>query len=528
VERLETRTLPAINVLSTIEGINRASSGCGCEPADTDVAVGPAQVVETVNTAIAFYDKSTGNQLFLQSLKDFFAPVGAGQGTFLSDPLVTYDDLAGRFFVLVLEYGPQHTYVTFGESETSNPLDGFTEMHRYETTVTLPDGTKLGSDYPKLGFNAEAYVITVNMDLINGAYVDPVQGKMLTIDKNTLTIYDVDLDVGSANPVYAMAPATMHGAAPGSPLFAVRETTRFGGDSLEVIEVTNLLSDNPTLTVFVIPVSPYTRPPKAIHPPNKQLETFESFLMNVDWRDNRLVATMHIGLASDNLVHVAWFDFDTSGDAPVLTQSGIIDQGPDVYTYFSAIAVAANGDLGLTFMESSATEPISMYITGQPAFAYGTGKMLPPVVAAVGQGNYSGGRGGDFAGMGVDPEMGNVFWGANMYKAQGGAAMWGTRIASFLVGAPRPSTRLEVPPATGLIAVLPDNRPAARATPSEAARAALVVPPPQAARMGAVFATAAEAAAFVGQVNSRFPQLFGADEWSGVFDQEDRRLVDLI
>jgi hypothetical protein len=169
-----------------------------------------------------------------------------GQGTFLSDPLVTYDDLAGRFFVLVLEYGTQHTYVTFGVSDTANPLDGFSEMQRYETTVTLPDGTKLGSDYPKLGFNAEAYMITVNMDLINGAYVDPGQEKVLTIAKDTYTIYDVD--VPSDNPVYAMAPATMHGAPAGSPLYAVREVTRFGGDSLDVIAVTDFLSNNPTFT----------------------------------------------------------------------------------------------------------------------------------------------------------------------------------------------------------------------------------------------------------------------------------------
>jgi hypothetical protein len=219
-----------------------------------------------------------------------------------------------------------------------------------------------------------------------------------------------------------------------------------------VIAMTNVLSDTPTFTEFVVPVTPYTRPPRAVHPPNRQIETFESFLMNADWRNNRLVATMHIGLAGDDVVHVAWFDFDTSGNQPVLTQSGIIDQEPEVHTYFSAIAVAASGDLGLTFMESSATEPVSMYITGQPAARYGSGTMLPPVPVAVGAGSYSGGRGGDFAGMSVDPEMGDVFWGANMYKAAGNASVWGTRIASFVV-------HRVLPPADALLGVLPDRRP---------------------------------------------------------------------
>jgi hypothetical protein len=534
---LETRTLLAIHVLSTIEGINRITSSCNCEPADTDIAVGPAQVVETVNTAIAFFDKDTGDQLFRQSLTQFFARVGTGQDTSLSDPLVVYDDLAQRFFVLVLEYNVpmRHTFVSFAVSDTSNPLDGFTAMHRYETTVTLPDGTKLGSDYPKLGFNAEAYAITVDMDLFTGGFVDPVQGKLLTIDKssvlnhdpNSLTIYDVNLDVGSDTPIYAMAPATMHGAVPDGPLYAVRETTRFGGDSLTVIALTNLLSNNPTLTEYVIPVPPYTRPPQAVHPPNKHITTFESFILNADWRDNRLAATMDIGLEGDTVVRAAWFDFATGGDAPVLAQSGVIDQGPGVHTYFSAIAVAATGDLGLTFMESSATEPISMYITGQPARAYGSGRMLPPVAVAVGAGNYSGKRGGDFAGMAVDPEAGNVFWAGNMYTAAAGTLEWGTRIASFRLRAHATPADLELPSAAVLVAVLPDHGPAMRATPVAPPVAPAVVPSPEAARVDLVFAAAVEAKASPVRSRVPSPQGLAANPWSGVFDR-DNRLLDLV
>jgi hypothetical protein len=391
-------------------------------------------------------------------------------------------------------------------------------MHRYETTVTLPDGTKLGSDYPKLGYNAEAYVITVNMDLINGAYVDPVLEKVLTIDKVTQKLYDVDVDVGSTAPVYAMAPATMHGAPPGSPLYAVRETTRFGGDSVRVIAMTDLLSDHPTFTEYVIPIFPYTKPPKAVHPPNKTIETFESFFLNADWRDNRLVATFHIGLAGDSVVHVAWFDFDTSGAVPVLTQSGIIDQGPDVHTYYSAIAVAANGDLGLTFMESSATEPISMYVTGQPAFAYGTGKMVPPVAVAVGQENYSGGRGGDYAGMAVDPEMGNVFWAANEYKPDGALNLWGTRIASFVLERDAAMARLTWPLTDGLRIGPSDNLSAMRVPTAGAPTAAAVAPVPEASTVDPVVTTTASDRSFMVRIGLHSSEAFAADEWSAVLD----------
>src|SRR5262249_34584780 len=97
LEVLEDRLLPSVNVFSTTEGINYGDSSCGCQPPDTDAAAGPDVLVETVNLAIAYYDKSTGTRLALQSLHSFFSPVGPLY--FLSDPVVTYDEMAGRFFV---------------------------------------------------------------------------------------------------------------------------------------------------------------------------------------------------------------------------------------------------------------------------------------------------------------------------------------------------------------------------------------------------------------------------------------------
>jgi hypothetical protein len=222
-------------------------------------------------------------------------------------------------------------------------------------------------------------------------------------------------------------------------MYFVQEVTRFGGASMRVIQMTDVLSDTPTFTNFEIPVDAYQRPPNAVHP-GGTIQTFESFVLNADWRANRLVATHHVG--TSGLVHARWYEFDTSGDAPTLTQSGEIDQGPGVYTYFEAIAVADNGDLGVTFMESSATENISMYVTGQQA-GDPPGNMQTPVVTHVGQNRYGGFRGGDYSGITADPETGNTFWAFSMYKPA--VPFWGTGLANF-----------------GLIS---DNRPAPSARP---------------------------------------------------------------
>jgi hypothetical protein len=205
----------------------------------------------------------------------------------------------------------------------------------------------------------------------------------------------------------------------------------------------------------------------------------------------------------------------------VLTQSGIIDQGPDVHTYFSAISVAASGDLGLTFMESSATEPISMYITGQPAADYGTGTMLPPVAVAVGQGNYSGGRGGDYAGMTLDPLTDNVFWAANEYKAAGASSLWGTRMARFVLDANSElaTARDAWRPFTGQSSGLLNSQPAPWSTPV----VGLMVPVSnmQMARVDSAPPSPGPEMSKLVRISLRLPPQSGADEWSAIVDRDE-------
>ncbi|MGE5816699.1 MAG: hypothetical protein ACM37Z_01660, partial [Deltaproteobacteria bacterium] len=132
-----------------------------------------------------------------------------------------------------------------------------------------------------------------------------------------------------------------------------------------------------------------------------------------------------------------------------LTQEGTIDPGPGIHTYYPSIEIAPNGDLGMSFMQSSASQFMSMYVTGQtpddPA-----GQMRSPMLAKAGLGTYrafdcfSGGmfvsdcRAGDFSGISVDPNFSNMFCAANEYatssSGKNGLNNWGTWIACFSIG----------------------------------------------------------------------------------------------
>src|SRR6266404_4132228 len=154
LEPLEDRRMLSVNVINSFPGLSSRDDP-RYQPPDTDAAAGPDFIVETVNATVEFIEKHTRAPLFVQRLEDFFAPLG--QGSYVFDPVVTYDEMAGRFFVGALD---GNSCLDFAVSDTSNPLDGFSEMHRVDLFEADPQGQPLFSDYPKLGFNADAYVLT--------------------------------------------------------------------------------------------------------------------------------------------------------------------------------------------------------------------------------------------------------------------------------------------------------------------------------------------------------------------------------
>src|SRR5207302_1157929 len=89
--------------------------------------------------------------------------------------------------------------------------------------------------------------------------------------------------------------------------------------------------------------------------------------------------------------------------------------------------------LGVTFMESSAGESMSMYVAGRNgADAAGTMETPVRVTPFSSSEHYTGTRAGDYGGLSVDPVDGS-FWAANEYKPAG--VFWGTWVTNFNVSA---------------------------------------------------------------------------------------------
>ena len=233
----------------------------------------------------------------------------------------------------------------------------------------------------------------------------------------------------------------MHGAAASDPMYFVEANNQFTApyNDVHVLTWANPLDSSSQFTDTDITVPTYYDPTSANQlGSSSQIYTLDIRMLSASWRNNNLVAADNIDVSNGGDPNVRWYEFSTAQTTPTLLQSGNITQGSGVGTYFPAIDIDPSGDIGMTFMESSSNEYMSMYVTGQIAGS-SSGQMLTPVLVQSGVAPYTPSIDttpyyvGFFSGIGVDPADGS-FWSASEYAiAAQASANWGTWIQQFSV-----------------------------------------------------------------------------------------------
>jgi hypothetical protein len=437
-------TVPSVTLLDDFPGLNFHVDR-PVPPPDTHLAAGPHHLVEVVNNDIAFFNKESGDAVYTAFLTDFFAPLGPFSPSFSTvdafDPQVSYDELAERFIVTALSRvdSVQTSHLLFAISDDADPRGNW-EMHK----INVEDGDNYWGDFDRVGWDADGIYVSmlmknwVNSNITHSSLITIDKSSVLDSDNSTLTYFDVRRNADHLG----MQPAVMHGAGPGDPMLFVRASYQ-GGNSLVVTQMTDKLSPNPTFTDFQIKVARYDDSPDATQPSGDSLATspLRAKIMSTAWRDDHLVAALHAG--DGDLMRASWYEFNTDGPAPTLVQSGRIDPGAGIHRYFPSIEIAPNGDLGMTYMQSSATEFPSMYITGR-TLTDAPGVMQTPVLVKAGEESLRSPdffdpppiRVGDYSGIAIDPRDG-TFWAANEYAKVVPELLpfvpWGTWIANFSI-----------------------------------------------------------------------------------------------
>jgi uncharacterized repeat protein (TIGR01451 family) len=493
LERLEDRTVPSISGVA-FGGLNYDSIQ-GATPPDTIIAAGPNHIVEAVNQNLFFGSKANlpgSLSGTVQAFTDFFPGFEHslfGLSDVISDPSVNYDPATGQWVISILDIDLQNLkgYLDVAVSTTNDPNGGWTKFQLDLTDGHGPlipgnAGSTLWGDFERFGSSANAYVWTVNMFTFSAGGIDQNSlydhVQVIAIDKSNLAnVHTIDLpsyDSTSGTIVHEnLLPVHMDGATAADGMWFAEETnygtTAGQANSLRLVHVANVLTAAPadfvkfTGTVPLYHFNVLLDPSGGHHAWNNGdanasavqkgspdlIDTNDTRIDSAFWRvvngQQHLVLTQTVNSDADpGIAKARWYDFNTTAatDPTVnvpLNQSGEINPGAGVFTYFPSADIDPAGDIGMTYLESSTNEFLSMYIAGK---GLAEPNMEAGVLAAGGNSadispDGSPHRAGDYSGTTVDINTSgapiNTFWSANEY-ANGG--VWGTAVAQFTITTP--------------------------------------------------------------------------------------------
>jgi hypothetical protein len=405
-------------ISQSFDGVSFLGSTGGFLPPDTNAAVANGFVVETVNVQIRVFEKASGALLLDEPLATFF---GASSG---GDVYVVYDDTADRWYVSAFD--SNDTGLFLAVSLDGNPLHGFLPTYHLTNVGGFPD-------YEKPGFNKDAIFISFN----NFGPGGNQSATIAAIDKQaalsgTLTYF-------VSHPEFqfrAMAPAQMHGNAASRPAgvewFVSTDGNDASGITMRVTTMTNYLGNSPNFTYTSLPVTAYQNASKADQP-GGTITTFpNTTTTQVQFHNGHLVTAMASATATDGFLYPKGriYRIDVSGGTPTLLSEELIDPGNGVAVQMPSVDEDSEGNLGLTWMESSTTEYLTTWVATLDQF----GKLVAAVAAPGGGFFYANFRIGDYSTTVLDltDNAQTVFWSANEYIGDGGSVdIWRTHISSF-------------------------------------------------------------------------------------------------
>ncbi len=425
-------------------GMNLTANGAGWPP-DTNGDVGGSYYIQTVNSSMAIYNKSTGALVSATTFNNFFGGTGI-TGTPCDaynngDPIVLYDQFAQRWFVLDFSWNgtANGSYYAIAVSQTSDPTGAW---YQY----CLQADTTLMNDYPKCGIWGDGIYITANMFQFSGSYQ---YAKIWALKKPD--IYSGTLTVQSTTATnlqaYSILPSNARGnTAPptGSPnyMYAI-DANEYGTGHVDALFVWKYAVNwtTPASTTWTGPtqlnVAAYGLVSTGV--PQKgttvKLDSLYGRLMYpANYRKfstHEAVYLCHVAESSSTR-KMRWYEIRIASGVSSIYQQGTY--APDTHhRWMGSICADSLGNIALAYSVSSSTlYPSIRYVGRKPADTLGTMPQGEQVlIAGAGyQRTYT--RWGDYSSLTVDPADDLTFWYTSEYMSASGTN-WNTRIGSFKI-----------------------------------------------------------------------------------------------
>ena len=441
--------------------INNGSTGVS--PGDPVIDVSPNYLVYGVNsssgTTFTVYDK-TGVQLAGPTAFSSLAPTGDGCKTSVSDPIILFDRLAGRWFLLEMGGTTTAPKMCVYISKSENPVSGGWWFYGFSTPTQ--------NDYPHCGVWNNAYVCTDNEGGTNVTAYAYDRANMLLGGTARAQQRFVSVPKLAGYGFQALTPATYVGdSAHAPPAGAQQILARHDDDEAHAGAAADPAHD--FIDLFSMSVdwntpansSITTLPRVAITEFNSWFRDYSSFAtvpqpgstsMLDPIREVILNSMVYRNLGSyESIVGqfatnvnparsgttvnagIRWFELRRVGAGNwTLQQEGTFSPGDTSTQHLlGSIATDNKGNIALGYNVTRTTAPVtyaSLGYTGHMA-ADPAGVMTQGEnTVAAGSAAETSGRWGDYYAMVVDPTDDCTFWMVGMYRP---ATSWNTRIANF-------------------------------------------------------------------------------------------------
>jgi hypothetical protein len=442
--------LTGVSIGANFEGMNDddtlAFLGVKYVPPDTNGAAGATQYVQMVNVTIAVYDKATGARVLGPALiSSVFSGFGgpcdqqnqAGNG---GDPVVRYDQLAGRWFVSQFVFNSDFTQneECIAVSTTSDATGSY-NRYEFDFGSDFPD-------YPKFGVWPDAYYSSQNMfgpsagnsfegaracALDRAAMLAGAPATQICFQTNQASLLPSDLDGQTLPPLGApdffvdLAGSTQLNLFQFHADFAHPLRSSFTGPAAVAVAPFNQLCP------FAVNRACVQEPT-----PGERLDSLDDRLMfRLAYRNfgdhESLVVNHTVKNNNSPLAGVRWYEIRSPASSPFVFQQGTVVD-PNTNFWMGSIAMDRAGDIALGFSATSLSLDPSIYVTGHAAGA-AAGTMTGPTALVTGTGvqENSFNRWGDYSALTVDPNDDCTFWYTNEYYTAPASFEWHTRIASF-------------------------------------------------------------------------------------------------
>jgi hypothetical protein len=402
----------------------------GWTPPDTQLAAGPADLMEMINDVGSVWSKAGS----LKSSFDLNAFFMVPSGQTFSDPRVVYDAPSGRWFATGLSFTSSYgSQIYIAVSSTSDPSAIWTVYSGDSSSTVL-------HDQPKVGVSADKVVMAWN-DFLSGA---SFQGSVIWV------IQKSDLLLAGSPTISGVGPdGSRPSIAPAQNLsYPTTATTAYAVyNNSPNVGLLTITGTPRTGNVAMSESDPYmgatATPPRADQPGSPgSIATNDTRFLTAAWQGGTLWTSANDGCGT--VVCARLVAVSTSASPPSVTFSqDLTSAGGDLY--YPAVTMDQSGDMVAVYTVSSTLTYPSVRVIGA-TLSGSTYTLLSGQTVNSGQNIYSYGscltsppcRWGDYSGAAVDPSNPNDVWVTGEYSASNAVVSnnWGTYTARLTLSAP--------------------------------------------------------------------------------------------